>query len=129
PVFVSPYTFNKLALRVGWIQNDKFLRYDSYTFSTNAPSGHLPALWRREVFGQAYYYLMWRFPQLGWVVWTVCWLWTGCWLLISFVLRLWDWSWYFITCTWGLWWGLLGVLLLVLAVGVNARFSFLFSRL
>ncbi|MFM6077704.1 MAG: GUN4 domain-containing protein, partial [Dolichospermum sp.] len=35
PVFVSPYTFYKLALRVGWIQNDKFLRYDSYTFSTN----------------------------------------------------------------------------------------------
>ncbi|MFM6092974.1 MAG: GUN4 domain-containing protein [Dolichospermum sp.] len=35
-------TFYKLGDRVGWRQNGEWLNYDSYTFSTNAPSGHLP---------------------------------------------------------------------------------------
>ncbi|MFM6271124.1 MAG: GUN4 domain-containing protein, partial [Dolichospermum sp.] len=35
-------TYRKLGSRVGWRQNGKWLSYDSYTFSTNAPSGHLP---------------------------------------------------------------------------------------
>ncbi|MDB9462819.1 GUN4 domain-containing protein, partial [Dolichospermum circinale] len=39
-------TFSKLGSRVGWRQNGKWFKlYDSYIFSTNAPSGHLPALW------------------------------------------------------------------------------------
>jgi hypothetical protein len=36
-------TFKKLGLRVGWRKNDAWLSYDSYTFSTNALRGHLPA--------------------------------------------------------------------------------------
>ena len=39
-------TFRKLGDRVGrkigWKKNDKWLSYDSYTFSTNALQGHLP---------------------------------------------------------------------------------------
>ncbi|MFM5997248.1 MAG: GUN4 domain-containing protein [Sphaerospermopsis kisseleviana] len=34
--------FKKLGDRIGWRQNGEWLSYDSYTFSTNAPSGHLP---------------------------------------------------------------------------------------
>ncbi|MBE9234326.1 GUN4 domain-containing protein [Cuspidothrix issatschenkoi LEGE 03284] len=37
-------TFTKLGDRVGWRQNGEWLSYDSYTFSTNALSGHLPEL-------------------------------------------------------------------------------------
>ncbi|MBO1070146.1 MAG: hypothetical protein HEQ13_12535 [Dolichospermum sp. DEX189] len=29
-------------MRVGWRKNNKWLSYDSYTFSTNALPGHLP---------------------------------------------------------------------------------------
>ena len=35
-------TFRKLGDRVGWRQNNEWLSYDSYTFSTNALPGHLP---------------------------------------------------------------------------------------
>ncbi|MFM6350115.1 MAG: GUN4 domain-containing protein, partial [Dolichospermum sp.] len=35
-------TYRKLGDRVGWRQRGRWLSYDSYTFSTNAPSGHLP---------------------------------------------------------------------------------------
>jgi len=35
-------TFLKLSDRVGWWVNRKWLRYDEYTFSTNAPKAHLP---------------------------------------------------------------------------------------
>jgi hypothetical protein len=35
-------TYRKLGDRVGWRQNNKWLSYDSYTFSTNALPGHLP---------------------------------------------------------------------------------------
>ncbi|MFM6097073.1 MAG: GUN4 domain-containing protein, partial [Dolichospermum sp.] len=35
-------TFVRLVARVGWRQNGEWLSYNSYTFSTNAPSGHLP---------------------------------------------------------------------------------------
>ncbi|MFM6082779.1 MAG: GUN4 domain-containing protein, partial [Dolichospermum sp.] len=38
-------TYQKLGSRVGWRQNGEWLSYDSYTFSTNAPSGHLPGGW------------------------------------------------------------------------------------
>ncbi|MFM5892030.1 MAG: GUN4 domain-containing protein, partial [Dolichospermum sp.] len=38
-------TYRKLGDRVGWRQNGEWLSYDSYTFSTNAPSGHLPVAW------------------------------------------------------------------------------------
>ncbi|MFM6220578.1 MAG: GUN4 domain-containing protein, partial [Dolichospermum sp.] len=38
-------TYRKLGSRVGWRQNGEWLSYDSYTFSTNAPSGHLPVTW------------------------------------------------------------------------------------
>ena len=38
-------TYVKLSERVGWRKNDAWLSYDSYTFSTNAPTGHLPVLW------------------------------------------------------------------------------------
>jgi hypothetical protein len=38
-------TFKKLGSRVGWRNNDKWLSYDSYTFSTNALPGHLPVVW------------------------------------------------------------------------------------
>ncbi|UUO13356.1 GUN4 domain-containing protein [Dolichospermum heterosporum] len=37
-------TFQKLGSRVGWRKNNEWLSYDSYTFSTNALPGHLPAL-------------------------------------------------------------------------------------
>ena len=37
-------TFKKLGSRVGWLKNDAWLSYDSYTFSTNALPGHLPAV-------------------------------------------------------------------------------------
>ena len=37
-------TFRKLGDRVGWRQNNEWLSYDSYTFSTNALPGHLPVL-------------------------------------------------------------------------------------
>jgi hypothetical protein len=37
-------TFRKLGDRVGWRKNGEWLSYGSYTFSTNALSGHLPAL-------------------------------------------------------------------------------------
>ncbi|WP_196811765.1 GUN4 domain-containing protein, partial [Dolichospermum circinale] len=37
-------TFWKLGSRVGWRQNNEWLSYESYTFSTNAPVGHLPFL-------------------------------------------------------------------------------------
>ncbi|MFO5494214.1 MAG: GUN4 domain-containing protein, partial [Cuspidothrix sp.] len=37
-------TFTKLGDRAGWIKNGEWLSYDSYTFSTNALSGHLPGL-------------------------------------------------------------------------------------
>jgi hypothetical protein len=41
------YTFTKLGSRVGWRNNDKWLSYDSYTFSKyNAPEGHLPTFRR-----------------------------------------------------------------------------------
>jgi hypothetical protein len=41
------YTFTKLGSRVGWRNNDKWLSYDSYTFSKyNAPQGHLPTFRR-----------------------------------------------------------------------------------
>ncbi|WP_210967733.1 GUN4 domain-containing protein [Dolichospermum flos-aquae] len=36
-------TFTKLGDRVGWRKNGDWLSYNSYTFSTNALSGHLPA--------------------------------------------------------------------------------------
>jgi hypothetical protein len=36
------YTFVKLSDRVGWRKNNEWLSYDNYTFSTNAPQGHLP---------------------------------------------------------------------------------------
>ncbi|MBS9395579.1 MAG: trypsin-like serine protease [Dolichospermum sp. LBC05a] len=36
-------TLQKLGSRVGWRQNNEWLSYDSYTFSTNALPGHLPA--------------------------------------------------------------------------------------
>ena len=35
-------TYDKLSERVGWRNNDKWLPYDDYTFSTNALPGHLP---------------------------------------------------------------------------------------
>ncbi|MFN6230591.1 MAG: GUN4 domain-containing protein [Dolichospermum sp.] len=35
-------TFLKLSDLVGWRVNGKWLRYDGYTFSTNAPKAHLP---------------------------------------------------------------------------------------
>jgi hypothetical protein len=35
-------TFKKLGDRVSWKKNDKWLSYDSYTFSINALQGHLP---------------------------------------------------------------------------------------
>ncbi|MFM6272673.1 MAG: GUN4 domain-containing protein, partial [Dolichospermum sp.] len=35
-------TYSNFGDRVGWRQNGEWLSYDSYTFSTNAPSGHLP---------------------------------------------------------------------------------------
>ncbi|MDM3850924.1 MAG: GUN4 domain-containing protein [Aphanizomenon gracile PMC627.10] len=35
-------TFDKLGDRVGWRKNNEWLSYDSYIFSTNALSGHLP---------------------------------------------------------------------------------------
>jgi hypothetical protein len=35
-------TFVKLSDRVGWRKNNEWLSYDNYTFSTNAPQGHLP---------------------------------------------------------------------------------------
>jgi hypothetical protein len=39
-------TYKKLGDRVGWRQNGKWFKlYDSYIFSTNGPSGQLPALW------------------------------------------------------------------------------------
>jgi hypothetical protein len=38
-------TFTKLGSRVGWLKNDAWLSYDSYTFSTNALPGHLPGWW------------------------------------------------------------------------------------
>jgi len=39
-------TLTKLGDRVGWRQNNDWLSsYDSYTFSTNALPGHLPAYW------------------------------------------------------------------------------------
>ncbi|MFM6825126.1 MAG: GUN4 domain-containing protein, partial [Dolichospermum sp.] len=48
-------TFTKLGDRVGWKQNGGWLNYDSYTFSTNAPSGHLPACgW-----GESKFYSLW----------------------------------------------------------------------
>ena len=37
------YTFVKLSDRVGWRKNNEWLSYDNYTFSTNAPQGHLPS--------------------------------------------------------------------------------------
>ncbi|MFN9179962.1 MAG: GUN4 domain-containing protein, partial [Dolichospermum sp.] len=37
-------TYKKLSDRVGWRKNNEWLSYDSYTFSTNALPGHLPAL-------------------------------------------------------------------------------------
>jgi hypothetical protein len=37
-------TFVKLSDRVGWRKNNEWLSYDNYTFSTNAPQGHLPLL-------------------------------------------------------------------------------------
>jgi hypothetical protein len=37
-------TFVKLSDRVGWRKNNEWLSYDNYTFSTNAPQGHLPSL-------------------------------------------------------------------------------------
>ncbi|MTJ42703.1 hypothetical protein FJR39_05435 [Dolichospermum flos-aquae UHCC 0037] len=37
-------TYVKLSDRVGWRENNDWLSYDSYTFSTNALPGHLPAL-------------------------------------------------------------------------------------
>jgi hypothetical protein len=36
-------TYVKLSDRVGWRKNGDWLSYDSYTFSTNALPGHLPA--------------------------------------------------------------------------------------
>ncbi|MFN6028034.1 MAG: GUN4 domain-containing protein, partial [Dolichospermum sp.] len=36
-------TYKKLSDRVGWRKNNEWLSYDSYTFSTNALPGHLPA--------------------------------------------------------------------------------------
>jgi hypothetical protein len=38
-------TFVKLSDRVGWRKNNEWLSYDNYTFSTNAPQGHLPEWW------------------------------------------------------------------------------------
>ena len=38
-------TFKKLGDRVSWKKNDKWLSYDSYTFSINALQGHLPGFW------------------------------------------------------------------------------------
>jgi hypothetical protein len=35
-------TLRKLGSRVGWIKNNEWLSYESYTFSTNALPGHLP---------------------------------------------------------------------------------------
>ncbi|MFM7363355.1 MAG: GUN4 domain-containing protein, partial [Cuspidothrix sp.] len=35
-------TYRKLGDRVGWRRKNEWLSYGSYTFSTNAPSGHLP---------------------------------------------------------------------------------------
>ena len=35
-------TYVKLSERVGWIKNNEWLSSDRYTFSTNAPMGHLP---------------------------------------------------------------------------------------
>jgi hypothetical protein len=37
-------TFVKLSDRVGWRKNNEWLSYDNYTFSTNAPQGHLPSV-------------------------------------------------------------------------------------
>jgi serine protease Do len=37
-------TLRKLGSRVGWRKNNEWLSYESYTFSTNALPGHLPAL-------------------------------------------------------------------------------------
>jgi serine protease Do len=46
------YTFTKLGSRVGWRNNDKWLSYDSYTFSKyNALQGHLPTFRRLWVWG------------------------------------------------------------------------------
>ncbi|MBO1051868.1 MAG: trypsin-like serine protease [Dolichospermum sp. DET73] len=38
-------TYVKLGDRVGWRKNNDWLDYGSYTFSTNAPPGHLPVGW------------------------------------------------------------------------------------
>jgi hypothetical protein len=41
-IILTEDTFTKLGDRVGWRNNDKWLSYNSYTFSTNALRGHLP---------------------------------------------------------------------------------------
>ena len=55
--------YAKLSDRVGWRQNGEWLGYDSYIFSTNAPSGHLPALWQKQLGSVG---------LLGWLVFCVC---------------------------------------------------------
>ncbi|WP_162501980.1 GUN4 domain-containing protein, partial [Sphaerospermopsis reniformis] len=48
-------TYQKLGDRVGWRNNNKWLSYDSYTFSKyNAPQGHLPTFRRLWEWGGEY---------------------------------------------------------------------------
>ncbi|MTJ21988.1 trypsin-like serine protease [Dolichospermum sp. UHCC 0352] len=49
-------TLRKLGSRVGWIKNNEWLSYESYTFSTNALPGHLPVA--------GFVVLNWRFGVL-----------------------------------------------------------------
>jgi serine/threonine protein kinase len=131
-------TYKKLGDRVGWRQNGKWFKlYDSYIFSTNGPSGQLPALW---VWGDAVdvvmvcitclydYFLGWGFVL---AVYGMCFLGVEValvWAVSVVVLMLVWFLWWVVgglvgfACGWG-GFGALGVL------GGRRIVSFLFSRL
>jgi serine protease Do len=47
-------TFLKLSESVGWKQRERWIIYDEYNFSINAPSGHLPTAVRSGVYQSRY---------------------------------------------------------------------------
>jgi hypothetical protein len=46
--------FIELSENVGWKQRERWIIYDDYNFSINAPSGHLPAAVRKGVYQSRY---------------------------------------------------------------------------
>jgi serine/threonine protein kinase len=143
-------TYKKLGDRVGWRQNGKWFKlYNSYIFSTNGPSGQLPALW---VWGDAVDVVMvciWCLYGLDYFFGFVLALLLGFWGVD--VMYLWAVSLVVLMLVYGVWWvvgglvgfacgwgglvgfgglgGGFGCLWLRFGGGGRSVFSFLFSRL